>query len=235
MSRRTIPEIPKETLQKLYIDDLLSLDEIARTIGVSATYVCTKLREHDIPRRSVKEATNLYFHKEKEKLDLMEIPTTRGKTIAALEIKKEKEADELEQKKNDRILKYVNYGKELAQKVETLQLEKIKLEQELDKLENDLRNTSGLNPIKKNIIKKKMEIKDLEIQDITLQLKEQVDKLSEFELAIELVEEVEKLNGHRDRIKSAMNFLVALSIDLEKSINTMFDKIETRYKDVFNA
>ena len=58
--------VTKEELQRLYYDEELSLNEIARLYGVSRTTVIRWMNKHGIKRRNKREATKLFYRKHPE-------------------------------------------------------------------------------------------------------------------------------------------------------------------------
>jgi len=58
--------VTKEELQRLYYDEELSLNEIARLYGVSRTTVIRWMNRHGIKRRNKREATKLFYRKHPE-------------------------------------------------------------------------------------------------------------------------------------------------------------------------
>ena len=137
--------------------------------------------------------------------------TTRGKTIDALEAKKEEERDR-------DINEIVANNHKLATEIESLRNKKITLENDISRIESDIRGMNFLKPIQKSIEKKKLELLELQKQELDAEIEAKTKEWADGDFAFAMMSKLQMINDVINDYQDGLNKLRGYQVTLKNMI-----------------
>lgn len=193
----------EEDIKKLYLDENKSVPMIAEIYNVTCDIVYAFMRKHNISRRR-NSAKFYYTEKEDTMLNLLnnqQPTTTRGMTMESLEAKNEQE---------DKVKPIHQYVDNLKSDRDSLELQILKVNTDMDKLEDTIRSTNSLKIRKKDVLKKQLDWMAAEKQSLTDDRDEIVAKIKLWEFNANLSDIAVEINQTGKSLQKISDNLIIL-------------------------